>query len=221
MWFAKYIAKQAQTPDCSYLLLQASETTLEEFLEELETLTAAVAEQPKDSNTKVASSSVSLSTSEEASGSAAPKEDSPTKGATDEASPRNSEKKVRFAEELYQEAHTRETMTQDCASIESTPVSSLKASSPKIKPLESAKKDEGSPQDQGGGPSAPPVAQQQSSESECTKKDSSLSTAPTSPSTERASGSVQERHIQAVELAKSNISNTTAGMTKRGRPCQV
>lgn len=216
VWFAKYIAKQAQTPDCSYLLLQASETTLEEFLEELETLTAAVAEEPKDSNTKVVSSSVSLSTSDEASGSAAP----PTKGATDEASPRNSEKKVRFAEKLYQEAHMRKTMTQDSASIESTPVSSLKASSPKIKPLESAKKDE-YPQDQGGGPSASSVAQQQSTESACTEKDSSLSTAPTSPSTERASGSVQGRHIQAVELAKSNIRNSTAGMTKCGRPSQV
>lgn len=168
-----------------------------------------------------------MSTSEEVSGSAAPvsatslREDSPAQGKTGASFSQNSEKKVRFSEELIQAAHTRQTMgSQDSASSESRCLSSLKASSPgPQQPLESAKQDDGSPQDQGGGPSAPPVVQQQSSETECTKKDSdpsaapsSPSPAPSSPSPERACSSVQDRSVRPVELAKCNISNTNTGM---------
>lgn len=169
---------------------------------------------------KVSLSPLSMSTSEEVSGSAAPvsatslREDSPAQGKTGASFSQNSEKKVRFSEELIQVAHTRQTTgSQDSASSESRCLSSLKASSPgPQQPLESAKQDDGSPQDQGGGLSAPPVVQQQSSETECTKKDSDPSAAPSSPSPERACSSVQDRSVRPVELAKCNISNTNTGM---------
>ncbi|XP_041810151.1 coiled-coil domain-containing protein 9B [Chelmon rostratus] len=176
---------------------QTSDTTLEEFLEELDALTDAEVEDQKDqdSKTKLSPSPDSLSTSEA-------------------SSPRGSEKKVRFSEELVQGAHTRQaTGSQDSASSESRSLSSLKASSPKKKqgpqqPLESATQDDGGPQDQGGGPSAHPVAQQQASETECTRKDSNPPTAPSSPSPEKACASLQESSVQPVELAKCSISNT-------------
>lgn len=196
-------------------------------MEELDALTDAVdeVEDPKDgdSKMKVSPSPLSLSASEEVSGSTAPvsaaslREGSP-QGKTEASSPRSSEKKVRFSEELIQAAHKRQTTgSQDSASSESGCLSSFKASSPKKKqgpqqPLESAKQDDGSPQDQGGGPSAPPVAQQQPSQTECTKKDSNPSAAPSSPSPERACDSVQESSVQPVELAKCNISSTNTGM---------
>ncbi|XP_051243945.1 coiled-coil domain-containing protein 9B isoform X2 [Dicentrarchus labrax] len=206
--------------------LQTSDTTLEEFLEELDALTDAEVEDLKDhdSKLKLSPSPDSLSVSEEVSGSTAPvsaatlREDTPTQGKAETSSPRGSEKRVRFLEELVQGAHTKQTTgSQDSASSESRSLSSLKASSPKKtqpeeqgpqQPLESAKQDDGSPQDQGGGTSAPPVAQQQASETECTKKDSTPSTALSSLSPEKACASLQESSVQPVELAKCNISNT-------------
>ncbi|XP_044021447.1 coiled-coil domain-containing protein 9B isoform X5 [Siniperca chuatsi] len=206
--------------------LQTSDTTLEEFLEELDAFTDAEVEDQKDmgSKMKLAPSPDSLSTSEEVSGSTAPesaaplREDTPTQGKAEASSPLGLEKKVRFSEELVQGAHTRQTTgSQDSASSESRSLSSLKASSPKKtpdevqgpqQPLESAKQDHSSPQDQGGGPSTPPVAQQQASEIECTKKDSNPPTAHSTPSLEKACASLQESSVQPVELAKCNISNT-------------
>lgn len=199
-------------------------------MEELDALTDAELEDQKDqdSKMKLSPSPDSLSTPEEGSGSTPPvsaatlREDTPTQGKAEASSPRGSEKKVRFSEELVQGNHTRQTTgSQDSAGSESKSLSSLKASSPKKtqhevqgpqQPLESAKQDDGSPQDQGGGPCAPPVAQQQASETECTKKDSSQSTAPSSPSPEKACASLQESSVQPVELAKCNISNTNTGM---------
>lgn len=132
------------------------------------------------------------------------------------SSPRSLEKKVRFSEELIQGAHTRQTTgSQESASSESRSQSSLKAPSPKKnkhevqgqqQPLESAGQDDGSPQDQGGGPPVPPVAQQQASETECTKTDSDPPTAPNSPPAEKACASLQEGSVQPMELAKCNIS---------------
>lgn len=154
---------------------------------------------------------------EEVSGvsAASSREDTPTQGKAGASSPRGSEKKVRFSEELIQGAHARQTAgSQDSESKSPT---SLRAYSPKkIKheeqgpqqPLESAKQDDGSPQDKGGGPSARLVAQQQASETECTKKDSSSPTAPSSPPAEKACASLHESSVQPVELAKCNISNT-------------
>ncbi|XP_023140519.2 coiled-coil domain-containing protein 9B isoform X2 [Amphiprion ocellaris] len=196
---------------------QTSDTTLEEFLEELDALTDADVEDLKDQDaiTKLSPSPDSLP--EEASGvsAASSREDTPTQGKSEASSPRGSEKKVRFSEELIQGAHARQTAgSQDS---ESRSPSSLKAYSPKkIKheeqeprqPLESAKQDGGSPQDKGGGPFAPPVALQQASETECTNKDSNPPTAPSSPPAEKACASLHESSVQPVELTKCNISNT-------------
>lgn len=211
-----------------HLISQSSDTTLEEFLEELDALTDAEAEDQKDQDSKIklSPSPDSLNTSEEVSEStdsvsaASSRKDTPTQGKTDAPSPRGSEKKVRFSEDLIQGAHTRQiTSSQETASPASSP-SSLKASTPNEmkcevqgpqQPLESAKEDCCSPQDQGDGPFTP-VAQQQASESECTKKDSTHPTAPSSPPVEKACASLQENSVQPVELAKCNISNTNTGM---------
>ncbi|XP_039641916.1 coiled-coil domain-containing protein 9B isoform X2 [Perca fluviatilis] len=196
--------------------LQSSDTTLEEFLEELDALTDTEVEDQKEEGSKM---KLSLNTSEKVSTSTAtPRADAPTQE-KDEASPaRVSEKKVRFSEELNLEAHTRYTTgSQDSASSESISASSFKASSRnkqqhKVQepqqPLENAKQNDVSPQDQGGGPSAPSVAQQQASETDCTKKDNTLSTARSSPSVEKACTSLPESSVKPVELAKCNISNT-------------
>lgn len=192
-------------------------------MEELDALTEADVEDQKDqdSKLKLSPSPDSLNTSEEVSGSTGPASAATLRG---DSSPRGLEKKVRFSEELVQGGHTKQTTgSQDSVSSESRSLRSLKASSPKKKQhevqgpqrsLESAKQDDDSPQDQGGGPSAlspSPVAQQQASETECTKKDSTLPTAPSSPSPEKACASLQESSVQPVELAKCNISNTNTG----------
>ncbi|XP_060938112.1 coiled-coil domain-containing protein 9B [Limanda limanda] len=188
--------------------LQMSDTTLEEFLEELDALTDVDVEDHtgEDTKTKLSPSSDLQSVSEEVSGSAAP--------VSEVMSPRSPEKKVRFLEELIQGARTRQTAgSQDSASSESN----LKASSPKNnkqevqgpqQPFESAKKDDGSPQDQGDDPSAPPVAQWESYEIDCTKNDSNPPTSPNSPPAEKACASPEKASLQPVELAKCNISNT-------------
>lgn len=199
-------------------------------MEELDALTDTEAEDQKDQDSKVklSSSPDSASTCEEVGGSAAPvstatlREDTPTQGKAESSSPRGSEKKVRFSEELIQVAHMKgTTSSQDSASSESRNPSSLKASSPRKykhevqgqqQPLESAKQDDGSPQDQGGGLCAPPVAQQQASEIECTKKDSITTTAPSYPPAEEGSASIEESSDQPIEVAKCNISNTNTGM---------
>ncbi|XP_032357180.1 coiled-coil domain-containing protein 9B isoform X2 [Etheostoma spectabile] len=196
--------------------LQSSDTTLEEFLEELDALTDTEVEDQKEEDSKM---KLLSSTSEEVSGSTAtPREVAPTQEKAEASPARGSEKKVRFSEDLNLEAHARQTTcSQDSASSESISASSFKASSHnkqqhKVQepqqPLETAKQKDISPQDQGGGPSAPSVAQQQASVTNCTKKDSVLSTAPSSPSVEKACTSLQENSVKPAELAKCNISNT-------------
>ncbi|XP_058471397.1 coiled-coil domain-containing protein 9B isoform X1 [Solea solea] len=198
--------------------LQISDTTLEEFLEELDALTDAEAEELKaqDAKAKQSPSADMLSTSEEVSGSTAPgtvSEDTSTLEWQEASSPRSSEKKVRFSEELVQGAHMRQSAgSQDS---ESRSQSSLKAPSPvknKVQGpqqvFDSTRQDDGTPQDQGGGPSAAPVSPQQAPESECMKKDSDPPAAHTSsPPAEKASASPREFPVQPVELAKCNISN--------------
>ncbi|KAM6916878.1 coiled-coil domain-containing protein 9B isoform 1-T1 [Lycodopsis pacificus] len=190
---------------------QSADTTLEEFLEELDALTDAEVEDQKDEDSKLKLSpdTSSLSTSEEVSGSTA----APTQGKAEASSPQGSEKKVRFSEALIQAAHTKQTTgSQDAACSRSLKASSPKKTQHKVQgpqqPLESAKQEDVSPQDQGGGPPAPPVPQQQASETECIKEDSTLPTAPSAPSAENASASLQPSSVQPVELAKCNISNT-------------
>ncbi|XP_069580380.1 coiled-coil domain-containing protein 9B isoform X2 [Brachyistius frenatus] len=195
---------------------EISDTTLEEFLEELDALTDGDVEG-QETKTKMSPSPDSPSTPEDVSRSAAPvsaassREDTPAQGKAEASSPRGSEKKVRFSEELVRGAHARQTTSsQDSAASETGCLISLKASSPKKskhevqapqQPLESAKQGDGSPQDEGGCPCAPP-------ETECTEKDSNPPTAPCSPPAEKACASLEESSVQPVELAKCNISNT-------------
>ncbi|KAF3701356.1 putative protein C15orf52 -like protein [Channa argus] len=207
--------------------LQKSDITLEEFLEELDALTDTETENQKDqdSKTRLSSNPDSYSTFEEVSGSTAPvsvdtlREDAPIQRKAESSSPRGSEKKVRFFEELIQVAHIRQSKgSQDSGSSESRSPGFPKASSPKKdkhevqRPqvtLESAKQDDGSPRDQGGEPSASSVAQQQqASEIECTKKDNIIPTSPGCPPAEKGCASLQESSVQPVELTKCNISNT-------------
>lgn len=184
---------------CLYLTLQTSDTTLEEFLEELDALTDAVAEEGKDGDSTENASTdlLSLGASEDASASAGlalpHKEDS---------SPRSSEKKVRFSEKFLQPALARQTApSQDSADSESTCLSSLNTSTPQIEALERIL------EDQEGCPVAPPVAEQQPSENECTEPDSSPSSGP--PSADRGPSSVYP-----AELSKCNINSTNAGETR-------
>lgn len=211
-----------------HVILQISDTTLEEFLEELDSLTDAEAEDPKDSKSKASPSPLPSSASEEVSGSTAhvsaagPREESPAGGKA-EASSGSLEKKVRFSEELIQTVHTKQTtVSQDSACSESRCLGSLKASSSQTKqgpeqPVESAQRDDGSPQDQGGVPSAPPVDSEQPTQTECSKTDSEPLAVPCSLSPETPCGSEQENSALPVELTKCNISNTNTGM--EGHQC--
>uniref|UniRef100_A0A3B5K843 Coiled-coil domain containing 9B n=1 Tax=Takifugu rubripes TaxID=31033 RepID=A0A3B5K843_TAKRU len=177
--------------------LQMSDTTLEEFVEELDALTDAVAEECKDRDSAVNASTTLLSpsTSEDATPSAG-------LATAEDSSPRTSEKRVRFSEESLPLAHTRPTApSQDSAHSESASPTSLNASLP---PLEASKCVQ---QDQGGCPPALLVAEQQSSESECTKTDSSPSGASSPPSAHR-----EPHSVHPAELSKCN--STNAGETR-------
>ncbi|KAM4542889.1 coiled-coil domain-containing protein 9B isoform 2-T3 [Odontesthes bonariensis] len=195
---------------------QTCDTTLEEFLEELDALTEADGEDLKDqdSQEKASPSPDSLSTPEEVSGPAtlvsadSLREDTPAQGEAEASSPRGSEKKVRFSEELIQKA----PVSQDSESR-----GSFKASSPKKnkcdvpspqQPHESVGND--SSQDNEGVPSTLSVTQQLTTETEHTKKDSKDPPTPPSspPAAEKARASPHEMSVQPVELAKCNINNT-------------
>ncbi|KAM3871300.1 coiled-coil domain-containing protein 9B [Diretmus argenteus] len=186
--------------------LQFSETTLEEFLEELDALVDSEVHDhgSHDPKTKSSASPDTLSKSEEVVSSYASAGTEISGGSTgpvaaatpgkEALSPHGSEKKVRFSEELIQGAPARHSMgPQDLACPESRRPSSVKASSPSKIKLQAPKQplESGSLQDQAD-PSAP-VAQQRASEAivcenECTKKDSVP--------------------VQPVEVAKCNMSNT-------------
>ncbi|XP_047183178.1 coiled-coil domain-containing protein 9B isoform X3 [Scophthalmus maximus] len=199
--------------------LEISATTLEEYLEELDVLTDDVdVEDPtvEDTKTKLSPSPDLPGASEEVSGSTAPVsagtagEDAVTQGRAEASPPRSSEKKVRFSEELIRGAHTGQTTgSQDFASSESrSPGSSPETHKQEVRGPQQL--DGGSPRDQGGGPSASPVAQQQTSDTECTEQGSNPPTAPNNPPAEKASASPRAASVQPVELAKCNISNTNA-----------
>lgn len=172
------------------------DTTLEEFLEELDALTDAVEEECKDPDSAVNASTalLSLSTSEDATPSAG-------LATTEVSSPRTSEKRVRFSEESLPPAHARQTAPpQDSAQSESACPTSLNASSP---PIEASKCVQ---QDQWGCPPALLVAEQQFSESECTKTNSP-SGASSPPSADR-----EPHSVHPAELSKCN--STNAGETR-------
>lgn len=191
---------------CLYLTLQTSDTTLEEFLEELDALTDAVSEEGKDPDSTASASTSLLSpgVSEDAPEPAGP---APRK---EDSSPRSSEKKVRFSEKVLQPAHARHAApSRDSADSESTCPSSSNAPSPQIEALERVLRD------QEGCPLAPPVAEQQPSENECTEPDSSPSSGP--PSADRGPGSAPESSVRSAELSKCNINSTNAGETRLTR----
>ncbi|XP_061600326.1 coiled-coil domain-containing protein 9B [Cololabis saira] len=195
---------------------ETSDATLEEFLEELDALNTE-GEEPKDqdSKTKPSSGTDSLSALEEVNGSAnSLSEPTPVQEKAEASSLRNSEKRVRFSEELIQSPLAKQNF-QDAASSDSR--GSLNASAAKKskqrpqQPLDSAKRDDGSCQVKGRGPSPPPLSQQQSSQTEHAQKESDPSTAPSSTPADKAGVSVHETSVQPVEPTKSNdISNTNA-----------
>ncbi|XP_037551303.1 coiled-coil domain-containing protein 9B [Nematolebias whitei] len=179
---------------------QASDTTLEEFLEELDALTDSNKEDLKDQESIAKLDSL-----------CAPEEVRDLKEVivpqkkAQASSPRGSEKKVRFSEELVQNAPAEQT-SQESAGAESK--GSLKVSSPKKNKREverpqlpATKQDES--QGKGGSRPALPVAQQQASETEHNEKERSPPTVPSSPPAEKASAS-----LQPVSKGSSNSTNT-------------
>lgn len=149
------------------------------------------------------------------------REHGPVQEKAEASSLRNSEKRVRFSEELIQSPPAKQSSqevakenSQDAASSDSRGSSS--ASRPKKsndgpqQPLESPKLDDSSYQDKGRGPSGPPVSQQQPPQTENTNKDINPSAAPSSPPAEKAGASLHETSIQPVELTKDG-SNTNTG----------
>ncbi|XP_028995689.1 coiled-coil domain-containing protein 9B isoform X2 [Betta splendens] len=180
--------------------VQTSDTTLEEFLEELDALTDTEPEEQRDPDTKAKPSSGPGSTSPCDEGSAALREDDPPPQKPEASSPRGSEKKVRFSEELILVAHQRRPPgSQDSASSEPRNPSSIKASSPKKykhDPEKPQQREQGSAPDRGGGPSDPPVAEQQARDTGCTEEEPPA-----------VNGSASE---QPVELVKCSISSSHA-----------
>lgn len=173
------------------------DTTLEEFLEELDALT-----DPEAEESKVSPEPNSLSASEEAAGSTAPAsdpgEDSAAQRKTEASSPRSSEKRVRFSEEPC--------LAKRNANPQARSVSSLKASKQGPRPSgEGAQRDGAVAHDQEGSvPPDLPVAEHQPSDTERARTDSSdRSAAPRSASPDRACG----------PSAKCSISNTNTGVT--------
>lgn len=211
----------------SNVIPQTCETTLEEFLEELDALTDPEIDDHKDQDFKAKSSpgpDVLRKSEDDADltggstgpvSAATPREDADTQEKAEPSSPLGSEKKVRFAEA------GRMADSQDSAGSEPKGQSSLKASSPsKTKPdthepkpsFESAKEDLASLRDQGGRTVAVARQQAEASQTACSEKDTEPLTAPSSPPPEKAGASPQESVVQpVVELSKCNISSTNAG----------
>ncbi|KAM9354875.1 coiled-coil domain-containing protein 9B [Pholidichthys leucotaenia] len=175
---------------------QTLDTTLEEFLEELDALTSTDSDNLKDqdSKTKTSPSLDLLSKTEEVSESAASssREDTPTQKKAEEVSSLwGSEKKVRFSEDLIQG-------TTNPPGSSSLKTSSSKKNKPEVKEtIESAKQYEGCSD-------APLVSQQQIPESECTITDSQPPAVPSCPPAEKACAPLQE----AVEQHKYSNMNT-------------
>ncbi|XP_043998298.1 coiled-coil domain-containing protein 9B isoform X1 [Gambusia affinis] len=188
---------------------QTTETTLEEFLEELDALTDANEGNLKDQDSKAKPDPLSAPEDSDSL-----KEDKVTQRKAATSSPRALEKKVRFSEELIQRAPAKQTTT---SSHSAAPESkgSLKASSPKHSKVQrpqlacvSAEKRGSSSQDKGGGLPSPPVAQQQASKTENVQKDTSSPKVSRVTSGEKTSTSPHESHVQPVEVSKCNSSST-------------
>ncbi|XP_054894515.1 coiled-coil domain-containing protein 9B isoform X2 [Poeciliopsis prolifica] len=185
---------------------QTTESTLEEFLEELDALTDANEGNLKDQDSKTKPDPLSAPEDSDSL-----KEDKVTQRKAATSSPRGQEKKVRFSEELIQKAPAKQATTS--AALESK--GSLKASSPKHSEVQrpqlacvSAEQDGSSSQDKGGGLLSPPVVQQQASKTESVKKVTSSPEVCSVTSDEKTSTSPHESPVQPVEVSKCNSSST-------------
>ncbi|XP_008397692.1 uncharacterized protein C15orf52 homolog isoform X2 [Poecilia reticulata] len=181
---------------------QTADTTLEEFLEELDALTDANEGNLKDQDSKAKPDPLSAPEDSDSL-----KEDKVTQRKAATSSPRGLEKKVRFSEELIQRAPAKQTTTSlHSAAPESK--GSLKASSPKHSEVQRPEQDDSSSQDKGGGLPSPPVAQQPASKTENVTKDTSSPEVSSITSGEKTSTSPHESPVQPVEVSKCNSSST-------------
>uniref|UniRef100_A0A3P9LQ41 Coiled-coil domain containing 9B n=1 Tax=Oryzias latipes TaxID=8090 RepID=A0A3P9LQ41_ORYLA len=175
---------------------QTTDTTLEEFLEELDALTKADGEEPKDSDLRAKMSSEPQSPPLERFSADSMKECSPALAKPEVSSPRGSEKRVRFLEELIQKPPVKQkTMSQESGSSESR--GSANASSPKKSRPEGQKSQLCVCQNNEAGQSSPTVPRHQSPD---TKNESKPG--------EKAKAALHEGSIQPVERTARNISNT-------------
>lgn len=184
--------------------LEDSETTLEDFLEELDALTDSVVvdqtRQERETKTKDYRSP-DLVITEQATepeclmSAATVKEDCSTQEKAASSPPRGLEKKVRFSDELVKESE----LSQEFARSESRCPGSIKGSSPKKnKPqIEKNMEDGCILQDEGRG--LPPAPVTQLHETECTPTNDSLSSPPA-----RKAQSLDE----LLEVGKCNMSGT-------------
>uniref|UniRef100_A0A1A7WFI3 Chromosome 15 open reading frame 52 n=1 Tax=Iconisemion striatum TaxID=60296 RepID=A0A1A7WFI3_9TELE len=177
---------------------QTCDTTLEEFLEELDALTDANQEDLKDQDSEAKPDPESAAG--EGSVSDGLREENHTQKKAEASPSRGVEKKVRFSEQLIQAAPAKQSSLGSACPESKGP---FKASSPKksqhdLKPSESAKQDDGSPQDKGGGLSAPPVVQKQ------TEK---IQTNSNSPPADKPGASLHESSVRLVEVSKCNSSS--------------
>ncbi|XP_014895807.1 uncharacterized protein C15orf52 homolog isoform X1 [Poecilia latipinna] len=188
---------------------QTADTTLEEFLEELDALTDANEGNLKDQDSKAKPDPLSAPEDFDSL-----KEDKVTQRKAATSPPRGLEKKVRFSEELIQRAPAKQTTTSLHSAAPETK-GSLKASSPKHSEVQrpplacgSAEQDDSSSQDKGGGLPSPPVAQQRASKTENVTKDTSSPEVSSVTSGEKTSTSPHESPVQPVEVSKCNSSST-------------
>uniref|UniRef100_A0A3Q2QUK4 Coiled-coil domain containing 9B n=1 Tax=Fundulus heteroclitus TaxID=8078 RepID=A0A3Q2QUK4_FUNHE len=187
---------------------QTAETTLEEFLEELDALTEANGGTLKDQNSKAEPDPPSAP--KDMCDSESLKEDTITQSKTATSSPRGLEKKVRFSEELIQTAPAKQTTTPlHPASPESK--GTLKASPPKYSEMQwprvSAEQDDSSSQDKRGGIPAPPV-DQQTFKTQHPEKDTSSPAVPSPTPAEETNTSPHKSHVHPEEVTKCNSSST-------------
>lgn len=168
---------------------------MEEFLEELDALTKADGDEPKDPDSTAKVSPDPKSLPEEVVSADGLGECPPAQAKPEVSSPRGSEKRVRFSEELIQKPPVKQkTASQESGGSESK--GSLNASSPKKIRSEGQRSQPRVCQNSEAGPSSP------SPDTEHTKNESKPA--------EKAKAAPHEGSLQPVE--RTNISNTNTGI---------
>ncbi|XP_028294014.1 coiled-coil domain-containing protein 9B isoform X2 [Gouania willdenowi] len=174
--------------------LEITNSTLEEFLEELDALTENVEDQ--DTKRKLSSSPNSHSTPEEVP-AVILRKDTPIQSVTPvNSSPRSLEKKVRFSVELIQGAHVRQTGSSP---VSLSPDSSFLKVEESQQRVMRATPGESDPHDEGGGPSGP-------SSTPAAETDSRHHKAPSSSG--KASAHVCESSARPIDHSKFSSTNT-------------